>query len=113
LSQAKLLAWYGKKQKLTQQSKHSPIKRNLLQHKINTRKLKTNAFYGIRPGNGAGLFSKVNISKGGDKKEKSEEKKVKWGSIRHKQANNMIYSAESLNVTQGHRERKCAENYNK
>jgi len=51
------MAWYGKKLKLTQQSKHSPIKRNVLQtHK----KLKPGivAFYDIRPGNKTSLFSK-------------------------------------------------------
>jgi len=39
--------------------------KNVLQHK----KLKPRlvAFYDIRPGNGAGLFSKEKISKGGDK----------------------------------------------
>jgi len=48
---------------------HSPIKRNALQHKINTRKLKPGlvAFYDIWPGNGVGLFSKEKTSKGGDK----------------------------------------------
>jgi len=37
---------------------HSPIKRNVLQHKINTKKLKPGlvASYDIRPGNGEGLF---------------------------------------------------------
>jgi len=42
---------------------HSLIKRNVLQHKINT-KIKSGlvAFYDIRPGNGAGLFSKEKIS---------------------------------------------------
>jgi len=39
--------------------------RNVLQHKINTKKLKPGliAFYNIRPGNRAGLFSKEKISK--------------------------------------------------
>ena len=37
-------------------------------------------FYDIRPGNEAGLFSKEQISKGGEKSEKSEENKVKWSS---------------------------------
>ena len=43
---------------LTQQSTHSPIKRNILQHKISTNKLKPDlvASYDIRPGNGEGLF---------------------------------------------------------
>jgi len=45
---------------------HSPIERNVMQHKINTKKLKPGlvAFYDIRPGNAAGLFSKEKISKG-------------------------------------------------
>jgi len=36
---------------------------------MNTKKLKPGlvTFYDIRPGNGAGLFSKEKISKGGDK----------------------------------------------
>jgi len=39
--------------------------RNVLQHKINTKKLKPGliAFYNIWPGNRAGLFSKEKISK--------------------------------------------------
>jgi len=37
---------------------HSPIKTNVLQHEINTKKLKPGlvASYDIRPGNGEGLF---------------------------------------------------------
>jgi len=37
---------------------HSPMERNVLQHKINTKKLKPwlVASYGIWPGNGEGLF---------------------------------------------------------
>ena len=37
---------------------HSPIKRNILQQKINTKKLKPGlgACYDIRPGNGDGIF---------------------------------------------------------
>jgi len=55
-----------KKRNLT--SMHSLIRRNVLQHKMNTKKLTPGlvAFYDIRPGNGAGLFSKEKISKGGD-----------------------------------------------
>jgi len=51
------------------QQKHAFTIRNVLQHKINTKKLKPGlvAFYDIWPGNGAGLFSKEKISKGGDK----------------------------------------------
>jgi len=58
------LAWYGKKLNLTQQ-KHAFTNKKTY-HKTNI-KLKPglDAFYDIRPGNGAGLFSK--ISKGGDK----------------------------------------------
>ena len=39
---------------------HSPIKRKVLQLKINAKKLKPGlvAFYDIRPGNGVGLFSR-------------------------------------------------------
>jgi len=51
-------------------STHSPMKRNALQHKINTsQKLQPGlvAFYDIRPGNKAGLFSEKKISKGGYK----------------------------------------------
>jgi len=45
---------------------HSPIKRNVLERKINAKKLKPGlvAFYNIRPGNAEGLFS---ILKGKDK----------------------------------------------
>jgi len=41
---------------------------NVLQHKMNTKKLKPGlvSFYNIRPGNEASLFSKEKISKGGD-----------------------------------------------
>jgi len=60
-----------KKLNLTQMynSTHSPMKRNVLQHKFNTKKLKPGlvAFYDIQPGNGVGLLSKENISKEGDK----------------------------------------------
>ena len=44
-------------------------KKNQLQHKINTKKLKPDlvAFYDIRPGNAVGLFSYKKISKGGEK----------------------------------------------
>jgi len=47
---------------------HSAIERNVLQHKINAKKLKPGlvAFYDIRPGNKMGLLSKEKISKGGD-----------------------------------------------
>ena len=43
--------------------------KNIIQHKIDTKKLKPGlvAFYDIRSGNGAGLFSKEKLSKGGDK----------------------------------------------
>jgi len=51
---------------------HSPIKRNVLQHKLNTKKLKPGlvTFYDIRSENGANIFSKEKISKGGDRKKK-------------------------------------------
>jgi len=66
-----------KKLNLTQQKHASPIKKNVLQHKINRKKLKPGlvAFYDIRPGNGAGLFSKEKVSQGGDKEGKSDKKK--------------------------------------
>jgi len=40
-----------------------------LQHRINTKTPKPGlvAFYDIRPGNGAGIFSKEKISEGGDR----------------------------------------------
>jgi len=48
---------------------HSPIKRNVLQHKklnnSNNKQPGLVAFYGVRPGNAAGLFSKEKMSKGG------------------------------------------------
>ena len=46
------------RQNLTQQSTHLPIKRNILQHKINIKNLRPGlvASYDIRPGNGEGLF---------------------------------------------------------
>ena len=56
----------NKKVNLIQHNKsiQSPIKRDALQHKINAKKLKSGlvAFYDIRRGNGAGLFSKEKIS---------------------------------------------------
>ena len=55
------------------------------------------AFYDIRPGNGAGLFSKEKISTTGDKKGKSEEK-GKLVSIRYKQANNTSIHSRYQNV---------------
>jgi len=54
----KPISWLGmEKQNLTQQ-KHAFTKRNALQHKINTQKLKPGlvASYDIWPGNGEGLF---------------------------------------------------------
>jgi len=49
-------------------STNPPIKTNVLQHKINTKKLNPGlvTFYDIQPGNGTGVFSKEKISKGGD-----------------------------------------------
>ena len=57
------------KTKPNNKSTHSPTKRNVLQHKIN-KKLKPGlvTLYDIRPGNGAGLFSK------GDKQGKVKKK---------------------------------------
>ena len=59
----------------TTQNKHEKLQPGLV------------AFYDIQPGNGAGLFWKEKISRGGDKQGKSEEKKDKRGSTRYKQAN--------------------------
>jgi len=55
ISQANLLAWYGKTKPNTT---ILPIKTIVLQHKINTKKLKPGlvASYDIQPGNGEGLF---------------------------------------------------------
>jgi len=72
------LAWYGKKLNLTQQNHALTKQKNVLQHKINTKKLKSGlvALYDILPGNGAGLFSKEKISKGGNKYGKVKKKKI-------------------------------------
>jgi len=67
--QTNLLPWYGKNEiNLAEQKNAFTIKRNVLRHKINTKKLKPGlvAFQDIRPGNGVGLFSKKNIIKGVD-----------------------------------------------
>ena len=52
------MPWYGKKQNLTQQKHAFTNEKNVLQHKINTKKLKPGLVtsYDIRPGNGEGLF---------------------------------------------------------
>jgi len=67
----KPIYWLDMEKKLnqTQQSAPSSIKRNVLQDKINTKKLKPGlvAFQDIRPGNGVGLFSKEKISRRQDK----------------------------------------------
>jgi len=63
------------------------LSKNVLEHKINRKKQNPGsvAFYEIRPGNGAGLFSK--------EKKKEEisndevKKKDKWGKTQYKQAN--------------------------
>jgi len=77
--QANLLAWYGKKLNLTQQKHAFTNHKNVLQHKINTKKLKPGlvAFYDIRPGNREGLVSKEKTSRGRDKQGKSEEKTIR------------------------------------
>jgi len=74
--QANLLAWYGKTKPNTRKAHIHPSK-EILQRKIN-RKLKPGlvAFYDIRPGNGAGLFSKEKVSKGVDSKEKKCRKRI-------------------------------------
>ena len=58
IPQANPLAWYGKNKTWHNKSRHSPIKINVIQHKIDTKKLKPSlvASYDIRPGNGVGLF---------------------------------------------------------
>jgi len=55
--QANLLAWYGKT-KPNNKSTHSPIKRNVRQNKINTKKLKPGivSSYDTRPANRKGVF---------------------------------------------------------
>jgi len=62
------LTWYGN------ETKPNTTKAHIYQKKCTTtqnkhKKLKPGlvAFYDIRPGNGAGLFTKEKISKGGDK----------------------------------------------
>jgi len=58
--QASLLAWYGKTKPNATKALGlvSPIKRNVLQHKINTKKLKPGLVtsYDVWPGNGEELF---------------------------------------------------------
>jgi len=88
------LAWYEKKLNLAQR-KHTftnQKKCTTAQNKHKIRKPGLVAFYDIRPGNGAGLFSKEKISKEEDMQGKCEEKKDKWGSVRYKQQ--YICSAE-------------------
>jgi len=53
---------------------HSPIKRTTKQNKHKQLKPGLVAFYDIRPGNGAGLFSKEKISKGEMSKKKVKKK---------------------------------------
>jgi len=55
-----------KKLNLTQQ-KHAFTNQNVLQNKNKKQKPDLVAFYNIQHGNGAGLFSKESISKGGYK----------------------------------------------
>jgi len=53
------ISWPGmEKLNLTHKSTHSPIKTNVLRHKINTKKTKARLshLHDIRPGNGEGLF---------------------------------------------------------
>jgi len=59
------LAWYGKTKPNTTKARIHQSQETLLQHKINTNKLKPGliAFYDNRLGNEVGLFSKKKISK--------------------------------------------------
>jgi len=66
-----------KKLNLTQKARiHESKKRRLLQHKIITKKVKPGlvVFYDIRPGNGAGLFSKEKKVREKISKEKSSRR---------------------------------------
>jgi len=65
---------------------HSPIKRNVLQLKklnnSNNKQPGLVAFYGVRPGNAAGLFSEEKMSKGGAQiSKKSEGKRIIINSV--------------------------------
>jgi len=58
------MACYGKKLNLTHdKSTHSPIRRHVLQREHRKLKPGSVAFYDIRPGDGAGLFSEEKMSK--------------------------------------------------
>jgi len=81
VSPSQSLGLVCKKLNLTQQ-KHAftnQKKCTTTEKKINTKKLKPGlvAFYDIRRGNKAGLFSKEKISKGGDEYGKGEEKRAR------------------------------------
>jgi len=67
--QANLLAWYERKLNLTQQMHAFTNQKKCTTTQNEHKKLKPSlvAFYDIRPGNGAGLFSKEKISKAGEK----------------------------------------------
>ena len=60
----------------TKEHIHQSNEMYFIQHKINIKKLKQGlvAFYNIRPGNGAGLFSKEKINK--KKKKKNVNKQT-------------------------------------
>ena len=80
------MAWYGKKTKPNTIKKPAFINQRKCTTTRNTHKnLKPRlvVFYDIRPGNGAGLFSKEKISK--EKVKKTD----KWERIQHKQTNNI------------------------
>ena len=75
-SQSLGMAW--KKLNLTQQKHAFTSEKKCTATQNKPKKLKPGlvAFYDIRPGNGAGLFSKKKISKGGLSKEKVKKKEV-------------------------------------
>jgi len=69
LPQASLLSLYGKETKPNTTKARTHQSKEMYHNTKQTQKLKPClvAFYDIRPGNGAGLFSKEKISKLGDK----------------------------------------------
>ena len=71
------MAWFGRKKlNLTQRKQAFTNQKKCTTTQNKQEKLKPGsvAFYNIQPGNGAGLFSKEKISKGGDNKEKVKKK---------------------------------------
>jgi len=76
--QANLIVWYGKKLNLSQHKHAFANQKKYTTTRNKQKKLKPGlvAFYDVPPGNGAGLFSKEKISKGGFKYGKSEDKSI-------------------------------------